>query len=282
MPGTTFPTQFTSNERANSRPVHLYTFARGDSQWRYTDAPEDITVSSVTYRAAEIAHDILQQDTESAAHECTVTTAQVTPVVTALDALGLAGLPVTCTIRQTHTAGIGGVVTPATAVRFKGVVQSRTLRDGSCQFVVGSLASVFDRPLLRVIAQPTCNWTVYGRECGVDPAGFTNTGCAISAISDLELTVADAALEADGYYTAGYATVETGPAAGERLYIRDHTGTALTVLNALPPGLTTAHTLAITAGCDGLEATCETKFANLDYFGGFPRVPTLNPFTKAE
>jgi uncharacterized phage protein (TIGR02218 family) len=146
---------------------------------------------------------------------------------------------------------------------------------------VSSLAGLFDRPLLRVIHSPTCQHAVYDAGCGVDPGPFTTTGCAISAISGLTLTVADAASQADGYYTAGYATVETGSAAGEKVYIATHAGSTLTLLIAPPPGLTTSDTIAITAGCDGLESTCRAKFNNVPYFLGFPRMPVVNPFKQA-
>jgi hypothetical protein len=281
MPGTTTPTTFTANERANSRPIHLYAFTRRDAIWRYTDAPEDVTVSSVTYRAAAISHDVLQKDEESAAAECTVTMDYATPIVAALDALGFQGPPIVCTIRQTHTTGIGGVASAAVAVRFKGALQSRTLATGQARFLVASLAAVLDKPLLTVLAQPTCNWTFGDDRCGIDVTLYTQTGCAVSAITGTEITVTDAASEADGYYTAGWATIETGSAAGERLFIQDHTGSALTLLYAPPAGFTTSDTVAITAGCDGVEATCIAKFSNVAYFGGFPRVPAVNTFKQA-
>lgn len=282
MSGTTFPSTFTANERANSQPVTCYTFIRRDTVWRYTDQPEDVTVDGVTYRAAVIAHGDLEKDDESAAGELTVTLSRETPIVSELQALNRDGYRVTCTIRQTHRVGIGGVVTLSTAIRFKGGLLARTLKDGACEFRVASLAALFDRPILRVIASPTCNHTVYDTGCGVDPVGFTTTGCTVSAISGLVLTVTDAASQADGYYTAGYLVVEAGSAAeGERIFIQGHVGSALTCLTALPPGLAVSDTVAITAGCDGLEATCTTKFSNLDYFLGFPRVPQVNPFEQA-
>lgn len=282
MPGTTSPTTFTTNERLNAQPVHLYTFARGTSLWRYTDQPADVTVGGVTYRAAAISHSPIERDDETAGGECEVTCAAVTPVVPALDALGLNGLPVICTIRQTHTVGVGGVSSATVAVRFKGPVQTRTISGAECRFRLASMAAAFDRPILRWIAAPTCQHTFGDTGCGVDTSAYTTTGCAISVLSGLTLTIASAALQADGYYTAGWLTVETGPAAGERVFIRSHTGSSIVALTALPPGLTPAHTVALTAGCDRLEATCRTKFSNLDYFAGFPRVPQVNPFVRAE
>lgn len=279
MSGSTIPGQFETNERANSQPITCYTFARGAVLWRYTDAPIDVTLSGVTYRAAVISHSDFERDNETAAGELTITTSDATPIVAALDGL-LNGLPITLTIRQTHRSGVGGV-TPTTAVRYKGHVTARTLANGACEFQIASIAALLDRPLLRMLAAPTCQYTVYGPSCLVDPAPFTTTGCAISAISGRVLTVADAASQVDGYYTAGYLVIETGTATGERCFIAAHVGSALTLLHDPPSSLTTADTIAITAGCDGLEATCIAKFANIDHFGGFPRVPVVNPFDQA-
>jgi uncharacterized phage protein (TIGR02218 family) len=237
-----------------------------------------VTVDSVTYRAAAIAHGAIERSDESAGGELSITMSDLTPIV---DEVRVAGLPIIVTVRQTHRSGVGGV-TPVTVVRFKGHVAARTIAGGECEFRVASLTSLLERPLLRVIASPTCNHTVYGPGCAVDPTPFTTTACAITTISGLVLTVADAALEADGYYTAGYLVVESGTAAGERAFIAGHTGSSLTLLTAVPTGLTTADTIAITAGCDGLEATCAAKFSNLDRFLGFPRMPVVNPFDKVE
>jgi uncharacterized phage protein (TIGR02218 family) len=280
MPGSGIPTQFEANERANSQPVHCYTFMRGSTIWRYTDSPIDVTLSGVVYRAASIRHSDYEKDDESAAGELAVTTSMETPIVSDLHGL-LVGLPITVTIRQSHRSGVGGV-TPSTVVRYKGHVTARTLSGGSCEFACASIASLLDRPLLPMVAAPTCQHRVYGPGCGVDPSLYTTTGCTIASITGRVLNVPDALLEADPYYAAGYGIIETGDAAGEQVFFAAHVGENLTLLHDPPVGLTTADTIAITAGCDGLEATCIAKFANIDYFGGFPRVPTVNPFDKAE
>lgn len=280
MPGSLFPGAFELNERTFSQPVHCYTFARGSTLWHYTDQPEDVTVSSVVYRAAVISHTEYARDDETAGAEIRITTSMETPIVDELDGR-LDGRPITVTIRQTHRSGVG-VVTPTTVVRFSGWVKARRLEGGTCEFTVASIAALLERPLLRWVCGPTCNKTVYGVECGVDPAAFTTTGSAITTISGRTLTVADAALQADGYYNAGYLVIESGTDQGEQAFIESHVGSSLVLLRDPPAGLTTADTIAITAGCDGLEATCDTKFSNIAFFGGFPRVPTVNPFEQAD
>jgi uncharacterized phage protein (TIGR02218 family) len=279
MPGSVFPGLFERNERANSQPVHTYTFSRANVLWQYTDQPQDVTVDGVAYRAAVISHSEYERDDETAAGELTVTVAVDTPIVSDLDAIGMDGRPILLTIRQTHRAGVGGAV-PTTVVRYKGHVVKRSIKGAECEFLIASIDALLGRPLLRWTCQPTCNKTVYGPGCGVDPAPFTTAGCAVSTIAGVTLTVPDAAAQADGYYTAGYLVIESGSAAGEPCFISAHVGDQLTLLKAPPQGLTTSDTIAITAGCDGLESTCITKFNNVDYFAGFPRVPVVNPFDQ--
>jgi uncharacterized phage protein (TIGR02218 family) len=270
---------FNSNELANGQPVFCYTFARGSSLWRYTDQPEDAVVDTVTYRAAVIAHSDLQRDDESAAGTITVTMADTTPIVAALTTLGLQGLPVTCTIRQSHRANVGDVVTPASAVRYKGVVQGRERADGRCTFTIASLTGAFERPLLRVLAAPTCQNTIYDGRCGVDPSLWQTAACEVAAISGRTLTVAEAALQADGYYTAAPLIVEDGTAVGERLFVVTHVGDALTLAHVPPGTLAVGDHVSLFKGCQGTEAAC-IEFSNIDWFMGFPRVPTVNPWEQ--
>lgn len=270
---------FSGNEAVNGQPVFLYTFARVATVWRYTDQPADVTVSGVTYRAAVIAHEALERNAETAAGTVTVTCADATPIVAALSTLGLQGPPITCTIRQTHRAGVGDVVTPATAVRFKGVVQGRERTAGRCTFTLASVAAAFERPLLRVIASPTCNNAVYDDRCGVDKSLWQTSACEVTAMAGRTITVAEAALQADGYYTAAPITVEDGSAAGEYLFVESHVGDELTLLHVPPGTLAVGDHVSLFKGCKGTEAAC-IEFDNLERFLGFPRMPTVNPFEK--
>lgn len=271
---------FQTNEGFNSRPIFCYTFARMSTVWRYTSQPTDVTVDGVSYRAAVIVHEALKQDNETAAGTLVVQCAEQTPVVADLGALGLQGAPITITIRQTHAVGVGGVTSATTAVRFKGVVQGRE-RDGTwCKFTIAAAAGMMDRPLLRVITAPTCQNAIYDGRCGVDPSLWSTTACAITAISGRVVSVAEAALQVDGYYTASPCSVEDGSAAGELLMVEDHTGTDLTLMHDPPSGLTVGDHLTIRKGCDGSEASC-ISFNNQAWFMGFPRVPTVNPWDNA-
>jgi hypothetical protein len=47
---------------------------------------------------------------------------------------------------------------------------------------------------------------------------------------------------------------------------------------ALPQGLAAGTTVTLFPGCDHTLATCSGKFSNTANYGGFPFMPTKNPF----
>jgi hypothetical protein len=63
------------------------------------------------------------------------------------------------------------------------------------------------------------------------------------------------------------------------LNFTDLGGGSGTVLVMLPySGVAIGDGLKLTAGCDHVIQTCRTKFANEVNYGGFPWIPTRNPF----
>ena len=56
-----------------------------------------------------------------------------------------------------------------------------------------------------------------------------------------------------------------------------HNANAITV-SAVPPGLAIGDAIYLYPGCDRTLNTCHAKFGNSANFGGFPFIPTKNPF----
>ena len=54
-------------------------------------------------------------------------------------------------------------------------------------------------------------------------------------------------------------------------------GSGVELLNpvAIAPGTE----VLLTVGCDHSTATCAARFNNLDNYGGFPAIPSKNPFS---
>lgn len=134
------------------------------------------------------------------------------------------------------------------------------------------------RPGLRARFQRSCRHPVYGRGCNLDRNAF-DVAATISAIVGNTLTVPQAALQADGYYSGGMIAA----ADGSLSFVIAHVGTALTLqrvgyslisdFSVSGPGTP----ISIYPGCDHTRATCSAKFGNILNYGGFDWIPRKNP-----
>jgi len=120
--------------------------------------------------------------------------------------------------------------------------------------------------------QGPCNHLLYDGRCAVVKAAFS-TITTITAFSTNQVSVAS--LSWSG--TEGIGGEVLNNSTGERRTIIAHSGTLITL--KLPfSQLTIGDSVTVSMGCDHSAATCRDKFSNLDNFGGFPLIPSLNPF----
>ena len=120
--------------------------------------------------------------------------------------------------------------------------------------------------------QRMCPYALYGHGCGVNKESFTD-GVNVTAVNGPVVTAPHAALKPNGYYTGGI--LRTIP--GYQRLIIGHTGQTLTLMSAIPQ-LFANMAVNIIAGCDHTVETCDSKFSNLNNFGGQPWIPSRNPF----
>lgn len=125
------------------------------------------------------------------------------------------------------------------------------------------------RKAIPVVMQKPCRHALYGTECGVNEAYHQTLGLASDWTSPV-VTVAEAALQANGAYSGGI--IRFG---SYSQFIRKHEYDQLTLLGPIP-GLAdeiTASTYAevlIAPGCPRTMTACETTFNNIARFGGWP------------
>jgi hypothetical protein len=94
----------------------------------------------------------------------------------------------------------------------------------------------------------------------------------IAAQSGMDITIAIAADKPDGFYNGGMLIQGT-----TYKYISAHVGSLITLGRLFNP-LVIGSSAQLVAGCDRTMDDCLDKFDNLDNFGGFPFIPTINPF----
>lgn len=139
--------------------------------------------------------------------------------------------------------------------------------------------------------QPICNYDCFTAPCGLNKESWKATGTVTAVHYDrLTLTVSDPPIsgKADSanaqFYALGWAQWNS-PSHDLRGIVSNSARTSggkLEIVLDMPITVDlVGQTVSIYAGCDGLVATCNSKFNNLVRHGGYPHVPDTNPSVKA-
>lgn len=254
----------------NGKPVHLYQFAISDQVFRFTDVPTDIVALGETWSTSGLVSGTINQtnefirDTLQIKFPRTNTFAQDFLDSTYNDA------------QATVTVLRGYLDDPDEEFisYWKGRVSGHSVERNIIAFDCEPAFTSLKRPGIRARYQRTCRHALYGAQCGVDinSSSFMIDG-TVSAIDGLTYTISAASAESDGYYFGGVLRLENG----DLRFIVAHTSDQIT-LNAAHSELTVSSNVTLFPGCDRSPATCESRFNNLDNFGGFPYIPKKNPF----
>ena len=125
---------------------------------------------------------------------------------------------------------------------------------------------------LREQYQKTCPHILYGRLCGKNKSDMAVSG-AVLTISGSTVTVSAASSKPDGYFNAGM----IADSAGVLRFITSHLGTVLTLTRPLD-SLSVGMNINLYPGCPRTTKACKYTFNNLANFGGFPWIPSINPY----
>ena len=250
--------------------IFLFEFQRDGNVWRKTNAPSDVVYLTNTFEAATIGSGNLEQTTEQSKSNLEVKL----DIYDAFSQEFLGGFNdsiMTLTLFVQSDEG--------TVVGWKGRLSEILPKDPNLVLRFESIFTSLKRPGLRARYQKTCRHLLYGRGCNLDPETFAVSGLLVD-LNKTVLQIAEAALQPNGYYLGGMVKMPNN----ELAYIISHSGEFLTIQReneTLSADFETSGpstiTINIYPGCDRLRQTCNTKFANLDNYGGFPWIPTRNP-----
>jgi uncharacterized phage protein (TIGR02218 family) len=154
------------------------------------------------------------------------------------------------------------------------------IRRGRLAFVaeVRSLTHILGQTVGRTY-QPNCDAELGDARCNVDLTSLTyRAEGLVTAVQD-DRTFRATGLDGyeSGWFTSGFLVWLTGANAGRKAEIAVHTANAAGVTFVLldlpvrPVAVTDG--FIVTAGCDKTCETCAAKFANIDFFRGFPTIP---------
>lgn len=147
--------------------------------------------------------------------------------------------------------------------------------------------------LLGLAATPECQWTLFGRGCGVAQIESLGTLDSIDADDFKKVTITG--LDAAGdlapgatpgdFWTRGYVTSNVGVHAGARIPIRMWSASDPTTfyLARKPPAEWVGVTVVVVPGCDKLYATCVGRYNNAGNFAGAGvAIPARHPSYESE
>ncbi len=266
----TFADQETSRE--SGLVLELYTFTFGSEIFRFTSFQRDINWQGFAYTSEPISRTNAEASVEDSAGQITVTMPIDNPVP-AKFVTNVPGKIGTLTILRAHANDPAEEV----LVLFDGFVANVSL-DGEIEAKVlcNPNTKIFNRAAPRFSYLGLCNHILYDERCKVNIGLFTFTGL-VSAVSSNDITVNGAgAVGLSDHFVGGFARFPSGTQDDARMILAQ-AGDVMTLL--LPFALdVNGQDVDLFAGCDHSLATCDSKFAAVLDYGGFPFVPRKNPF----
>lgn len=260
----------TERSEQDGAPVELYQFARLTDVWRYTSAEADITFDGHTWTSMPVMRSSVQSSQELARNSLKVTVPRNLPVAELFRVTSPTEV-LALTIRRYHRQDENAVAV------WVGRVLNCEWQGAQAELNCEPVSTSLRRPGLRRLYQKQCPHVLYSASpgCGVD-RDLHKIETTVAAIAGNELVV-DALL--DRPYAGGYVEWEPTPGILERRFIRDFVASELVLLLTLPfQGIAVNDPVTVYPGCDHTMATCDTVYSNVENYGGFPYIPTKNPF----
>lgn len=258
-------------------PKELYRFVEGDSAMIYTVTSSDEAqvydagFGNETYAPIAIGRTEAQGKGEMARQNIVITFGIDNETakrwfVTSLD------FPLVVTVFSVDDGDV--------EIEWKGRLTSVSPKKATIEFTFESVFTSMRRMGLRQRYQKTCPHSLYGQGCRLDKEDFAISG-HVSAVLNSTVTFPDAASYADGWFNAGIFEDQDG----NLRFILSHVGSTLVLIRPMNTLIdyVAAHgytglTCRIFPGCNRTTQNCNDKFANILNFGGFPFMPTKNPF----
>lgn len=251
-----------------SSPVELYEFRRGGSTWRYTSSAQDASYATYAYVAVPMKRGSIEQTGEIGRSGLRITLARDVEIAQAFIATPPSEVTLLTIYRQHRND-------PETVAVWMGRVLNVEWRGSEVELNCEPVYTSLQRTGLRRLYQRNCPHVLYGTSCQASAVIYRVPGTVVS-VAGVLLSVPSAAGYATGHFAGGFATWAANGITEKRMIVA-HNLDVIT-LSAVPPGLAVGDTIYLYPGCDRTLATCAAKFGNSANFGGFPFIPTKNPF----
>lgn len=255
------------------QPVELYHIRTGGTSFRICNVNLEVVYQGSTYTHVPIRRSELSDSYDVEDGKMDVWMSKSSEVGALFLTSAPTELPFITVVRGHLTEGTNTVALEDSVVMFNGKIATPSFGESEVKLGCTSLALGLQSAGLRRKFSGGCAHFLYKGACGVDKASYsvaaTITGIAGEVLS-LDITPQDV-----GYYNGGMVTYQ-----GQYRMITTYQGGQNVVLLAPLLDAQIGDVLEIAAGCDHTKETCRDRFDNLDRFGGWSFVPTINYFVS--
>lgn len=257
----------------SSRIEHRFLFVQGDTEYRFTTLPYFVSDSNETWTPAPISMSGVTQTNEIAKDPLKLSMPRDNPL--ALTFLGTAPDAIT-----TVTVYRGQVGSTEFNAYWKGRVAGSVIGGDTVTLDCENIFTSMRRTGLRAKYQKNCRHALYSTGCTLDIDDHAYAATAVAA-SGYSVTIEPDSSFDSGFFTGGIIKTDT-----EMRYISLHSGNTLTLLQPSREliedmnGSSGMVSVTLYPGCNHTMTHCKDKFNNLDNYGGYPWIPTKNPFNN--
>lgn len=257
---------------ANSRPLRLYLFQRGDSlYWGYTNADRDIQHSGYTYVKTAISDDGIRQTGEPDNDMLKISVPSDNEIVSLFKATQPSE-EIEVIVRDLDWQDLDNSL-----VVWVGSVASVSIpKEATAEINCASLMLSLQQTALKRTYNRNCDYAIYSTNCGLNKADFAVQG-TIAAISGATLTCN---LSSSPRHSLAYGFIEWKTNNGQAVERRgiDSANTNQVTLLGGAGGLHVGQSITLYPGCDQSSATCKNVYSNFINYGGFRHLPGKSPF----
>lgn len=165
-----------------------------------------------------------------------------------------------------------GDTSAGAVVIFTGRVGDIVAGRSTVTFTINSYMELLNVDMPKYQWQPSCVWTVYDVNCGVNRATFQVTTTATGTPKVDQIPFGSG--QANGYFADGTLKFTSGVNAGLTRSIGTNTSGVIFLVTPFPSVPLAGDSMVITPGCNRTQGRCVSPFNNLAKFRAYPFIPT--------
>ena len=250
--------------------VELYAFASSSGQFFLTPHEFNVDLDGDLYASISIERNELALGAEAAKSALELKLPPDCALVRHLLASSLTGDTTSVTLRIGRRDDWSDYWW-LSGTRWMGRVLGVEIADDQARIRCESAQVSLKRIGLRRLYSRKCSHVLYSTACGATPITASVVVAEVNGRNvELEGGVPGSV---SGGVAGGWLQTPDG---ARHMIVSDYgSGVELLYPVAIEPGTE----VLLTVGCDHSTATCQTRFNNLDNYGGFPAIPVKNPFS---